>query len=100
MAGVRSRLATGFRPHSTYEVAEASAALALIATGLGNAVLPDSVCSVPRENVVCQEIEDAFRVPRSAFRRPWRTDDDSLKTPSRRSHKKLDIPDVFRAGKQ
>ncbi|WP_326772856.1 hypothetical protein [Streptomyces sp. NBC_01445] len=65
MARVRSRLATDFHPRSTYEVTEASATLASIATGLGNAApLPDSVRSAPRENVVCQEIEDAFR-------RPW-----------------------------
>lgn len=73
-AVVRGCLAAGFYPHRAYGVAETSAALALVAAGLGIAVLPDSVRSAPREGVVCKEIEDALRVPLALA---WREDDES-----------------------
>ncbi|MGV9312167.1 LysR substrate-binding domain-containing protein [Streptomyces sp. NPDC003691] len=64
----------GFLPHRAYEVAETSAALALVAAGLGVAVLPDSVRSAPREGVRYEEIEDAPYVPLALA---WRADDTS-----------------------
>lgn len=73
-AVARSCLASGFYPHCAYEVTETSAALALVAAGLGIAVLPDSVRSAPREGVLCKEIEDALSVPLALA---WRADDAS-----------------------
>ncbi|MFD5751579.1 LysR substrate-binding domain-containing protein [Streptomyces sp. NPDC127033] len=73
-AVVRSCLASGFYPNPAYEVAETSAALALVAAGLGIAVLPDSIRSAPREGVVYKDIEDALAVPLALA---WRADDDS-----------------------
>ncbi|MFE2507784.1 LysR substrate-binding domain-containing protein [Streptomyces naganishii] len=73
-AVVRSCLASGFYPHRAYEVTETSAALALVAAGLGVAVLPDSIRSAPREGVVSRDIEDALSVPLVLA---WRTEDDS-----------------------
>lgn len=73
-AVVRSCLASGFYPHPAYEVTETSAALALVAAGLGVAVLPDSIRSAPREGVLCREIEDALSVRLDLA---WREDDES-----------------------
>ncbi|KUN29340.1 LysR family transcriptional regulator [Streptomyces antibioticus] len=73
-AVVRSCLASGFYPHRAYEVTETSAALALVAAGLGVAVLPDSVRAAPREGVVCKDIKDALTVRLDLA---WREDDDS-----------------------
>ncbi|MFF7468844.1 LysR substrate-binding domain-containing protein [Streptomyces sp. NPDC008092] len=73
-AVVRSCLASGYYPHCAYEVTETSAALALVAAGLGVAVLPDSVRSAPREGVLCKDIEDALSVPLVLA---WREDDES-----------------------
>ncbi|MEU6763828.1 LysR substrate-binding domain-containing protein [Streptomyces sp. NPDC046853] len=73
-AVVRSCLASGFYPHRAYEITETSAALALVAAGLGIAVLPDSIRSAPREGVVCKPIEDALSVPLVLA---WRADDTS-----------------------
>ncbi|WP_424862660.1 LysR substrate-binding domain-containing protein [Streptomyces sp. MMS24-I29] len=73
-AVVRSCLAAGFYPHRAYEVTETSAALALVAAGLGIAVLPDSIRSAPREGVLCRDIEDALSIPLSLA---WREDDES-----------------------
>lgn len=73
-AVVRSCLAAGFYPRRSYEVTETSAALALVAAGLGIAVLPDSIRSAPREGVVCKDIEDALSVPLALA---WRADDAS-----------------------
>lgn len=73
-AVVRSCLASGFYPHCAYEVTETSAALALVAAGLGVAVLPDSIRSAPREGVMCKEIEDALSVRLDLA---WREDDES-----------------------
>ncbi|MDI3403393.1 LysR substrate-binding domain-containing protein [Streptomyces cavernicola] len=73
-AVVRGCLASGFYPHRAYEVTETSAALALVAAGLGIALLPDSVRSAPREGVVCKEIEDALVLRLDLA---WRADDTS-----------------------
>ncbi|MFB6961482.1 LysR substrate-binding domain-containing protein [Streptomyces sp. NPDC056309] len=73
-AVVRSCLASGFYPHCAYEVTETSAALALVAAGLGIAVLPDSIRSAPREGVRYKEITDALSVPLALA---WREDDGS-----------------------
>ncbi|WP_189310428.1 LysR substrate-binding domain-containing protein [Streptomyces brasiliensis] len=73
-AVVRGCLASGFYPHAAYEVTETSAALALVAAGLGIAVLPDSIRSAPREGVVVTEIEDALSVRLDLA---WRADDRS-----------------------
>ncbi|MDX3244639.1 LysR substrate-binding domain-containing protein [Streptomyces sp. ME18-1-4] len=73
-AVVRSCLASGFYPHCAYEVTETSAALALVAAGLGIAVMPDSIRAAPREGVMCKEIEDALTVPLVLA---WRSDDTS-----------------------
>ncbi|MCX4831738.1 LysR substrate-binding domain-containing protein [Streptomyces sp. NBC_01016] len=73
-AVVRSCLASGFYPHRAYEVTETSAALALVAAGLGVAVLPASIRSAPREGVVCRAIEDALTVPLALA---WRPEDET-----------------------
>lgn len=73
-AVVRSCLASGFYPHCAYEVTETAAALALVAAGLGVAVLPDSIRSAPREGVACKEIEDALSVRLDLA---WREGDES-----------------------
>ncbi|MFB7090312.1 LysR substrate-binding domain-containing protein [Streptomyces sp. NPDC056296] len=70
---VRGCLAAGFYPHCAHEVTETSAALALVAAGLGVAVLPDSIRSAPREGVRCRRIEDA---PTVRLDLAWREDDD------------------------
>ncbi|WP_405718158.1 LysR substrate-binding domain-containing protein [Streptomyces sp. NBC_01537] len=73
-AVVRSCLSSGFYPHCAYEVTETSAALALVAAGLGIAVLPDSIRSAKREGVLCKNIDDALSVPLVLA---WRAADDS-----------------------
>ncbi|MCZ0999479.1 LysR substrate-binding domain-containing protein [Streptomyces mirabilis] len=92
-AVIRSCLASGFYPHAAYEVTETSAALALVAAGLGIAVLPDSIRSAPREGVVCKDVEDALSVPLALA---WRADDDSPLL--RRLLDVLERNDVFLAG--
>lgn len=92
-AVVRSCLASGFYPHRAYEVTETSAALALVAAGLGVAVLPDSVRSAPREGVLCKDIEDALSVPLALA---WRADDTSPLL--RNLLKVLEQNDVFLEG--
>ncbi|MET9565173.1 LysR substrate-binding domain-containing protein [Streptomyces tauricus] len=73
-AVIRSCLGSGFYPRCAYEVAETSAALALVAAGLGIAVLPDSIRSAPRQGVLCKDIEEALTVPLVLA---WRTSDES-----------------------
>lgn len=73
-AAARSCLAAGFHPHCAYEVTETSAALALVAAGLGVALLPESIRSAPREGVVCARLEGAAPVRLSLA---WRRDDAS-----------------------
>lgn len=92
-AVVRSCLAAGYYPHRAYEVTETSAALALVAAGLGVAVLPDSIRSAPREGVVCKDIEDALTVRLDLA---WREDDDSPLL--RNLLKVLERNDVFLEG--
>ncbi|MGC9498850.1 LysR substrate-binding domain-containing protein [Streptomyces sp. WG7] len=74
-AVVRTCLGAGYYPQLAYEVSETSAALALVAAGLGIAVLPDSIRSAPREGVVCKELVDAHSVRLDLA---WRRDDDSV----------------------
>ncbi|MBV9023211.1 MAG: LysR family transcriptional regulator [Streptomycetaceae bacterium] len=71
---VRTCLGSGFYPHCAYEVTETSAALALVAAGLGVAMLPDSIRSAPREGVPYKKVEDALRVRLDLA---WREDDES-----------------------
>jgi len=73
-AAARSCLAAGFHPHCAYEVTETSAALALVAAGLGVTLLPESIRSAPREGVLCKRVENALPVRLSLA---WREDDDS-----------------------
>lgn len=73
-AVIRNCLASGFYPRRAYEVTETSAALALVAAGLGVAVLPDSVRSAPREGVLCKPLADA---PPVRLAMAWREDDAS-----------------------
>ncbi|GGZ50836.1 LysR family transcriptional regulator [Streptomyces inusitatus] len=73
-AVVRACLAAGFTPRRAHEVSETSTALALVAAGLGIAVLPDSIRSAPREGVVHKELEDA---PSVGLVMAWREDDAS-----------------------
>jgi DNA-binding transcriptional LysR family regulator len=73
-AVVRSCLTAGFYPHRAYEVTETSAALALVAAGLGIAMLPDSIRSAPREGVLCKALKGASSV---RLDMAWRKDDDS-----------------------
>jgi DNA-binding transcriptional LysR family regulator len=73
-AVVRSCLASGFYPHGAYEVTETSAALALVAAGLGVAVLPDSIRAAPREGVLCKDIEEPLTL---RLDMAWREDDAS-----------------------
>jgi DNA-binding transcriptional LysR family regulator len=73
-AVVRSCLAAGFYPPCAYEVTETSAALALVAAGLGVALLPDSIRSAPREGVLCKRVEDALSV---SLVMAWRENDES-----------------------
>jgi len=73
-AVVRSCLASGFYPHGEYEVTETSAALALVAAGLGVAVLPDSIRAAPREGVLCKDIEEPLTL---RLDMAWREDDAS-----------------------
>ncbi|MFE7129290.1 LysR substrate-binding domain-containing protein [Streptomyces sp. NPDC057638] len=71
---IRGCLEAGFRPRRAHEVAETSTALALVAAGLGVAVLPDSIRAARREGVVCKEITDA---PSVGLVLAWRADDSS-----------------------
>ncbi|MDI3390613.1 LysR family transcriptional regulator [Streptomyces sp. B-S-A8] len=73
-AVARGCTAAGFPPHAAYEVKETSTALALVAAGLGVAVLPESVRAAPRAGVVCKDIEDA---PTVRLDLAWRADDPS-----------------------
>ncbi|MCX4703816.1 LysR substrate-binding domain-containing protein [Streptomyces sp. NBC_01373] len=94
-AVIRSCLASGFYPHRAYEVTETSAALALVAAGLGVAVLPDSIRAAPREGVVCKDIEDALILRLDLA---WREDDASpllrnLLTVLEQNHMFIDVPE-------
>ncbi|MER5756148.1 LysR substrate-binding domain-containing protein [Streptomyces sp. NPDC002088] len=73
-AVVRTCLGAGYYPHCAYEITETSAALALVAAGLGIAVLPESIRSAPREGVVCKNLVDAQSVRLDLA---WRENDDS-----------------------
>ncbi|GAA0529049.1 LysR family transcriptional regulator [Saccharopolyspora subtropica] len=73
-AVVRSCLAAGFYPQCAHEIGEASIQVALVAAGLGVALAPASVQSIPLEGVVFAAVPDAATVELALA---WRADDDS-----------------------
>lgn len=73
-AVTRSCLEAGFYPHCAYEVTETSALLALVAAGLGVALLPESVRSAARDGVVHRPVRDALTVDLALA---WRRNDTS-----------------------
>ncbi|MFD7499133.1 LysR family substrate-binding domain-containing protein [Streptomyces sp. NPDC059832] len=73
-AVVRTCLGAGYYPKRAYEVGETSGALALVAAGLGIAVLPESVRAAPREGVECRDLTDGQSVRLDLA---WREDDTS-----------------------
>jgi DNA-binding transcriptional LysR family regulator len=73
-AVVRSCMAAGFTPHREHEVAGTAILLALVAAGLGIALVPKSVESVAVNGVVFKPVEGAESVELALA---WRADDDS-----------------------
>lgn len=73
-AVVRSCLAAGFYPHREHEVGETSILLALVAAGLGVALVPESVRSIALEGVAFVPVGEPESV-RMAL--AWRTGDES-----------------------
>ena len=61
-AVVRSCLAAGFHPHRGHEAGETSVLLALVAAGLGIALVPDSVRAITLDGVRFAPVEDACAV--------------------------------------
>jgi DNA-binding transcriptional LysR family regulator len=92
-AVIHNCLAAGFSPHCAYEVSETQIALAMVAAGLGVAMLPDSIRSAPREGVVCKQVEDAHSVRLDLA---WREGDESPLL--RRLLTTLEKNDVFLEG--
>lgn len=70
----RSCLAAGFYPHCAHEVTETSALLALVAAGLGVALLPESVRSAARDGLQYRPVNDALTVDLALA---WRKNDPS-----------------------
>lgn len=73
-AVVRSCLAAGFYPHREHEGAETSILLALVAAGLGVALVPDSVRTIALGGVVVRPVHGAESVELALA---WRDDDTS-----------------------
>jgi len=73
-AVVRSCLAAGFYPHSEHEVEETSTLLALVAAGLGVALVPESVRAVRLDGIVFTPVQDTESV---ALALAWRGNDTS-----------------------
>lgn len=73
-AVVRSCLAAGFYPHCEHEGAETSILLALVAAGLGVALLPESVRAIALDGVVVKPVHGAENVDLALA---WRTGDSS-----------------------
>ncbi|MFD7999537.1 LysR substrate-binding domain-containing protein [Streptomyces mirabilis] len=94
-AVIRGCLAVGFHPHCAYEVNETSTVLALVAAGLGVAVLPESIRSAPREGVLYKSIENTLTVRLDLA---WREDDDSPLL--RNLLKVLEKNDIFLEGQE
>lgn len=59
---LRACRAAGFTPRRVHEAPNTSVLLALVAAGLGIAVVPDSARALPLEGVVFREVVDAPRV--------------------------------------
>ncbi len=73
-AVVRSCTAAGFYPHREHEVSETSVLLALVAAGLGVALVPDSVRCLSLRGVVFVPVLDAESVELALA---WRAEDSS-----------------------
>ncbi|QUH02293.1 LysR family transcriptional regulator [Saccharopolyspora erythraea] len=73
-AVLRSCQAAGFSPHREHEAAGTAVLLALVAGGLGVAVLPASARALPLAGVVFRDLADAGSVELALA---WRRDDDS-----------------------
>ncbi|RCW45967.1 DNA-binding transcriptional LysR family regulator [Halopolyspora algeriensis] len=73
-AVVRSCLAAGFYPHREHEGAETSILLALVAAGLGVALVPDSVRAIALNGVVFKTVHGAESVELALA---WRENDPS-----------------------
>ncbi|GAA2352900.1 LysR family transcriptional regulator [Saccharopolyspora halophila] len=73
-AVVRSCLTAGFYPLCGHEIGEAAIQVALVAAGLGVALAPESVRSIPLPGVVFRPVPDAGSVELAVA---WRDDDDS-----------------------
>lgn len=70
----RSCHAAGFTPHRAHEAAETSTLLALVAAGLGVALVPDSVRALRLDGVVYAEVTGTEEL---SLGLAWRTDDTS-----------------------
>ncbi len=70
----RSCLAAGFYPHREHEVGETSTLLALVAGGLGIALVPDSVRSITVDGVVFKTLHNSESVDLALA---WRAEDSS-----------------------
>lgn len=73
-AVVRTCAAAGFAPHRAHQVAQTSTLLALVAAGLGIALVPRSASSVQLPGVVFAPVPDADDVELALA---WRADDHS-----------------------
>ncbi|AIJ22269.1 LysR substrate-binding domain-containing protein [Amycolatopsis methanolica] len=73
-AVMRSCQAAGFSPHREHEAAGTAVLLALVAGGLGIAVLPASARALPLAGVVFRDLADAGAVELALA---WRRDNDS-----------------------
>jgi len=73
-AVARSCQAAGFSPHREHEAGGTAVLLALVAGGLGIAVLPASARALPLAGVVFRDLADAGSVELALA---WRRDDDS-----------------------
>ncbi|GAB3297791.1 LysR substrate-binding domain-containing protein [Parasphingorhabdus pacifica] len=73
-AVVRSCTAADFYPHRAHEVAETSVLLALVAAGLGIALVPDSVRAITLEGVLFRPVHGSESVDLALA---WRADDTS-----------------------
>ncbi|GAA3844064.1 LysR substrate-binding domain-containing protein [Amycolatopsis tucumanensis] len=73
-AVMRSCQAAGFSPHREHEAAGTAVLLALVAGGLGIAVLPASARALPLAGVVFRDLADAGTVELALA---WRRDNDS-----------------------
>jgi DNA-binding transcriptional LysR family regulator len=73
-AVTRSCLEAGFYPHAVHDAKETSTVLALVAAGLGVAMLPESVAALRLDGVTVRPLTDAQTVDLALA---WRTDDET-----------------------